>query len=121
MLVRNTVVSIGVFAIGLAILWLLVERFGVPKIPAAAVGFLVSNTTHYALGRSWIYRGTERAMASGYVYFLANSGVGMVVTLVLFAVFMAIGLQYLIARTVTSLFSGLLQFVLNAVFNFRSL
>lgn len=121
MLVRNTVVSIGVFAIGLAVLWLLVERAGVPKVPSAAVSFLVSNTLHYALGRSWIYRGTERPVVSGYTYFLVNSGVGLVVTLVLFAAMVAVGINYLIARTITSLFSGLLQFVLNAVFNFRAL
>jgi hypothetical protein len=50
-----------------------------------------------------------------------NSGVGLVVTLLLFAGFVAVGINYLVARTLTSLFSGLLQFVLNAVFNFRAL
>lgn len=121
MLVRNTVVSVGVFAIGLAVLWLLVDRFGAPKVPSAAVSFLVSNTLHYVLGRSWIYPATERPIFSGYTYFLVNSGVGLVVTLVLFAAMVAIGINYLIARTITSLFSGLLQFVLNAVLNFRAL
>jgi putative flippase GtrA len=121
MLVRNTVVSIGVFAIGLAVLWLLVDRAGAAKIPSAAVSFLVSNTLHYGLGRSWIYRGTERALVSGYTYFLVNSGVGLVVTLLLFAAFVAVGIHYLVARTITSLFSGLLQFALNALFNFRAL
>jgi putative flippase GtrA len=121
MLVRNTVVSIGVFAIGLAVLWALVDRAGAPKIPSAAVSFLVSNTLHYVLGRSWIYRGSERAMMSGYSFFLVNSGVGLIVTLVLFAAMVAVGINYLIARTITSLFSGLLQFLLNAVLNFRTL
>ena len=121
MLVRNTIVSIGVFAIGLAVLWLLVDRGGFPKTPSAGVSFLVSNTLHYVLGRSWIYRGSERAMMSGYSFFLVNSGVGLIVTLVLFAAMVAVGINYLIARTITSLFSGLLQFLLNAVLNFRTL
>jgi len=121
MLARNTVVSIGVFAIGLGVLWLLVDRAGAPKVPSAGASFLVSNTLHYVLGRSWIYRGTERAVVSGYTYFLVNSGVGLVVTLVLFAAMVAVGINYLIARTLVSLVSGLLQFVLNAVFNFRTL
>jgi putative flippase GtrA len=121
MLVRNTIVSIGVFAIGLAALWLLVDRGGFPKIPSAGVSFLVSNTLHYVLGRSWIYGGTDRALMSGYTFFLVNSGVGLVVTLVLFAAMVAVGINYLIARTITSLFSGLLQFVLNALLNFRAL
>jgi putative flippase GtrA len=121
MLARNTVVSIGVFAIGLAVLWLLVDRAGAPKTPSAAVSFLVSNTLHYVLGRSWIYRGTERPVASGFTYFLVNSGVGMVIALVLFAAMVAIGVNYLIVRTVVTLVSGLVQFVLNAMFNFRAL
>ena len=121
LLYRNTVVSIGVFLFGLALLWLLVEEFAVAKIPAAALSFLAANTVHYAFGRAWIYRGTDRPVAAGYAFFIMNGLVGLAVTLALFAGFMALGLNYLVARIVTSLFAGLVLFVLNAVLNFRSL
>ena len=113
--------SIGVFLLGLALLWVLVERFAFPKVPAAGLSFLVSNTIHYVFGRTWIYRGTTRRVVPGYAYFLINGGVGLAVTLVLFAGFLELGLHYILARVVTSLFAGLGLFVLNAVFNFRSL
>ena len=121
LLARNTVVSVGVFLFGLALLWLLVERLGAPAVPAAGLSFLVSHTIHYAFGRTWIFRGTERKVASGYVLFLLNSLVGLAITVSLFALFVGAGLHYLVARVVVSVFAGLALFVLNAVLNFRSL
>ena len=122
LLARNTAVSCLVFAIGLTVLWALVELWGVDKLVAAAVGFLVSNTIHYAFGRAWIYRGTEREVASGYAYFLINAGIGLVITIALFAAFLRwTSIHYLVARVVVSLFAGLAMFLLNATLNFKRL
>lgn len=118
---RNTIVSTGVFLVGLALLWLAVERFGMAKVPAAALSFLAANSIHYVFGRTWIYRGTTRKVASGYGYFLINAVVGVGVTVGLFAAFVELGLHYLLARVVASVFAGLALFVLNATLNFRSL
>ena len=121
LLARNTVVSTFVFLLGLGLLWLMVERRGVAKVPAAGLSFLVSNSIHYHFGRTWIYRGTERKVAAGYAYFLINAVLGLGITVGLFAAFIELGLHYLLARVVASVFAGLALFVLNAVFNFRSL
>jgi len=121
LLFRNTVVSTGVFLLGLGLLWLLVEGVGMAKVPAAALSFLAANTVHYLFGRAWIYRGSDRKVVAGYAYFLVNALVGLGVTLLLFAAFLALGMHYIPARIVTSVFAGLVLFVLNAVLNFRSL
>jgi putative flippase GtrA len=120
MLWRNTVVSCFVFVIGLGVLYALVEYGGVPEVPAGGIGFLVANSLHYALGRSWIFRGSERGVATGYALFLMNAAVGLAVTMGLYALFLAYTpLHYLFARVLVSVFAGLTVFVLNAVFNFR--
>jgi putative flippase GtrA len=120
-LVRNTIVSSLIFAIDIALLWLLVEQGGMDKLLAAAVAFIISNSIHYGFGRWWIFRGTERRRVSGYVYFLANAGVGLVVTLALFAAFLAVlPAYYLVGRVLVSVVSGLTVFTLNAVLNFRT-
>lgn len=120
MLVRNTVVSSFVFVIGLAVLWVLVNRFAVDPVAAAGIGFVVSNTLHYTLGRSWIFPGSDRKIHTGYALFLTNAAVGLVVTMGLFALFLAYTpLHYLVARVIVSVFAGLIVFVLNAVLNFR--
>jgi putative flippase GtrA len=122
MLVRNTVISCLAFAFDLALLWVLVLWAGIGKLPAAAIGFIAANTLHYALGRSWIFRGTERAVASGYLYFLVNAVIGLAVTMALYAAFLRFtSIDYLIARVIVSVFAGLIVFVLNAVLNFRRL
>lgn len=122
MLARNTVVSCGVFAFDLALLWALVEKAGMGKIAAAVVAFIVANSIHYGLGRSWIFRGTDRALAAGYFYFLVNAGIGLVITIGLFAAMIRwTPINYLIARVLVSLVAGLIVFVLNAMLNFRRL
>lgn len=122
MLLRNTVVSSGVFLIGLGVLWALVQQAGMDEVLAAGIGFLVANTLHYLLGRAWIFRGTTRDLRTGYLYFLLNSGVGLTITVVLFAAFLHFtNIHYLAARVIVSVFAGLAVFVLNAVFNFRRL
>ena len=120
MLWRNTVVSCSVFVLGLGVLWALVEYAGVDEVIAAGVGFLVANSLHYLLGRYWIFAGSDRKLASGYVLFLMNSAVGLGVTMALFWVLITFTpMHYLVIRVVVSIFAGLIVFALNAALNFR--
>lgn len=119
-LVRNTIVSCVCFAFDLLLLWAFVEYLGMNKLFAAAIAFLIATSLHYAFARGWIFKGTEQALGRGYAWFLVNAGVGLVLTIALFWAFMAIGFHYLVARVIASVFAGLTVFLLNAVFNFRS-
>jgi putative flippase GtrA len=122
LLARNTAVSILVFLLGLGLLWVLVEYYEVAEVPAAAAGFILANTLHYVLGRTWIYRGTERRVVPGYAYFLINGLVGLAITLALFDAFLRFtAIHYVVARILVSVFAGLAMFLLNATLNFRRL
>ena len=122
MLARNTVVSCGVFAFDLALLWVFVAWYGMDKVAAAAAAFIAANSLHYVLGRTWIFRGTDRHVATGYLYFLVNAGIGLAITLILFAALIRwTPINYLVARTLVSVVAGLAVFLLNAVLNFRRL
>ena len=119
MLWRNTVVSCAVFMLSLLILWSL-ARAGMNEIMAAGIGFLVANSMHYFLGRSWIFKGTTRRRSTGYAYFLVNALVGLTITLTLYAALLEFtSLDFLTARVIVSLFAGLIVFALNAVLNFK--
>lgn len=121
MLARNTVVSCLAFGFDLVLLWLLV-RASMGKLEAAAIGFVAANTLHYVLGRSWIFRGTDRAVGAGYLYFLINAIIGLGVTILLYAAFLRYTpMNYIVARIVVSVFAGLAVFLLNAILNFRRL
>lgn len=120
MLVRNTIVSTSVFLLGLWLLWFLVSWCKVDEVLASGIGFVTANTLHYALGRVWIFAGSSRAMTTGFAFFLANSALGLGVTVGLFALLVNYtSMHYLIARIVVSIFAGLAMFVLNAALNFR--
>ena len=122
MLWRNTVSSTAAFLVGLGVLWLMVDQLGLDEYLATAASFIVTSALHYALGRAWIFAGTTRTVGAGYLFFLANAGMGLALTLALFALFFEIaGMHYLVARIVASVFAGLAMFVSNAVLNFRSL
>ena len=122
MLARNTAVSCLAFAFDLALLWGLVRLSGWGKLEAAALGFVAANTLHYLLGRSWIFRGTERGVAAGYLYFLINSGIGLIVTMTLYAAALRFTpIDYIVARILVSVVAGLVVFLLNAMLNFRRL
>ena len=120
MLVRNTVVSTGVFLLGLVALWLMVEELNADPTLATGISFLMANSIHYVLGRTWIFAGTDRAVASGYAIFLANALVGLAVTVGLFWLLTTYTpMHYLGARVLVSVFAGLAMFALNATINFR--
>lgn len=120
MLARNTIVSCFVFLIGLAVLWALVNLAGVDEVIAAGIGFVTANSLHYVLGRSWIFRGSDRGIRTGYVLFLINAGVGLAVTMGLYAAMLQFtSINYLVSRAIVSVFAGLIVFTLNAALNFR--
>jgi hypothetical protein len=83
---------------------------------------VAATTVHYVFGRTWIFRGTKRGVASGYGYFLINAAVGLAITVVLFAALLRwTPINYLIGRTLVSVVAGLAVFLLNAILNFRRL
>jgi putative flippase GtrA len=119
---KNTIASAFVFGVDIALLWLLVEFVDLSYLPAAALAFLVAMSIHYVISRLWIFTESDRGIASGYFYFLINTGVGLVVTLATFwALINLLDFHYLLARVGASIVAGILVFVLNGVFNFKEI
>lgn len=120
MLVRNTVVGCGTFLFGLALMAAMVEWANSDQTIAAGVSFLVATSIHYVFGRIWIFAGSDRAIISGYAYFLINAGVGLVATMALFEWLSdLLPTHYIVSRVIASVFAGLAMFLSNAVLNFR--
>jgi putative flippase GtrA len=119
---RNTVASTFTFLLDLLILWSLVEFAGLPHVPAAIIAFVVPMIVFYVLSREWVFPGTERGVAMGFVYFAVNIGIGFVVMLgVFWALLELTDIHYLIARVVASVVYGIVLFLLNGIFNFKQL
>jgi putative flippase GtrA len=122
LLARNTAVSSVALVFGLAVLWGLVEVLGSDQVLAAGVSFLAATSLHYIVGREWIFGGTARGVAAGYGYFVIIAGVGLVLTVLMFAAIIRwTPLNYLVARILVSLVAGVAMFALNALLNFKRL
>lgn len=120
--VRNTATSFIAFGIDMALLWVLVQYGGMNQTIAASIGFLVGISVQYVLARQFVFTQSDRGMKRGYVYFLANALVGLVVTIGLFTLLLQItGLHYMVSRALASVAAGVVVFVLNAVFNFKEI
>jgi putative flippase GtrA len=119
---RNTIASIGSFLLDLAILVALVELAGFPRVPAAAVAFVIPLIVFYFLQREWVFPGTDRGVAEGFVYFLIIMGIGFVAMLAVFWTLLEVtDLHYVLARILASFVYGIIVFVLNGIFNFKQL
>ncbi|HUG46725.1 MAG TPA: GtrA family protein [Sphingomicrobium sp.] len=122
MLGRNTIASIFSFLLDLAILVSLVEFAGFPRVPAAAVAFVIPMITFYFLQREWVFPDTSRGVASGFVYFVIIMGIGFVSMLAVFWTLLEVtSLHYVLARILASFVYGIIVFVLNGMLNFKQL
>jgi putative flippase GtrA len=119
---RNTVASIITFSLDLAILWSLVELVGIPHVIAAVAAFIVPMILFYILERQWVFPGTNRNVATGFLYFMINVGIGFAAMLATFwALLEFTPLHYLLARVLASVVNGIVIFLLNGLFNFKQL
>jgi putative flippase GtrA len=120
LLFRDALASSFAFVLGLCLMWALVELLGVDELMAAGASFVAANALHYVFAQAWIYHGTRRSWGEGYGYFLLNAGGGLALTMMFFAACMRwTSMHYLVARTVVSVFAGLMMFALNATLNFK--
>jgi putative flippase GtrA len=119
---KNAAASTVSFLFDLLLIWIMIEQTDVNRTLAVAIGFMLANALHYLFARAWVFRGTSRGFASGYVYFLTNALFGLVIILAAFALLAeALGVPYMLARVIASLCAGTVVFVLNATMNFRRL
>ena len=119
---RNTAVSVIPFSIDMALLWAFIAFAIMPLRPAAIVAFLIATAPHYVLCRMWVFTGSARAVASGYIYFTINAVIGLAMTMLIFTWLAdGAGLDIVVARVLASVAAGITVFLLNAVLNFESL
>jgi putative flippase GtrA len=119
---RNTVASIIVFAFDILLLWGLVALLDVAYVPAAVIAYAIAMSLFYVIARKWVFPDSDQSVARGFVYFLVNVGIGFLVMLAVYwSLIHFVELHYLIARLAASAVSGIVIFLLNAVFNFKEL
>lgn len=108
------------FAFDLLLIWLMTEFLGVPYWLSTALGFVIAVSINYFVSRHFVFRGTQRGIHVGYVFFLLFAGGGALFISGAVALLVTLfGLHYLIARILIACVVGMGNYLFNLHVNFR--
>jgi dolichyl-phosphate beta-glucosyltransferase len=112
--------ALGTF-LDLATVYFLVEFFALNPLYAAVAGFLLAVINNFILNKSWTFKNTSTNYRKLWIKFLLVSLGGLVITLGLMAFLIEIlGVYYLLAKAMTSIFVLLWNFFANKYWTFRT-
>lgn len=117
---KYTLVGGSTFLFDLLLIWLMTELLGVPYWLSTALGFLIAVSLNYAISRRFVFRGTQRRVHHGYLYFIlvATGGAAFIAGAVAFLV-ATLALHYLTARVLVACAVGICNYLFNLHVNFR--
>lgn len=116
--------AIGVPSVGfeLLITFMCLEYFATTKFMAIAIAFGIAFSLSYFLMRHFAFFGTKRKLGRGYIYFLGIALVGgFLVSFSSVFISYIFNISIFMARPIVGCISGLLNFTINGVFNFKVL
>ena len=83
-------------------------------------GFLVAVSVNYFLSRRWVFKGSQRRLAGGYLYFLKTALVGALATGFLMWLFCTTTHgPYLLIRIIIAAIIGTVNYLIHLYLNFR--
>ena len=117
---RYTLVGGGTFGFDLLLLYVVTEYLGVPYYVATAGAFLVAVSINYFISRRFVFKGTQRSLHGGYLYFITLALAGAAITTAGVALLVTyVGLYYMVARVLVAFIVGTINYLSNLFFNFR--
>ena len=117
---RNTLVGASTFALDLGLLALATNVFHIPYYISTPIAFLLAMSLNYFIGRRFVFRGTERKVHTGYLYFVLIAGGGAIVITALVAGLVTyLHFEYLLARVLVAIVIGVINYLLNLYVNFK--
>ena len=117
---RYTVIGFSTFLFDLSLLWVQAEVFRIYYLCAVAFSFLIAVSLNYFLSRRWVFKGSQRKVALGYLYFLKTALAGLMITVFLMWAFTtATHGPYLIIRIIVAGIVGTGNYLANLYLNFK--
>jgi putative flippase GtrA len=117
---RYAAVGGSTFLFDLSLLWIQIEKFQVYYLYAAVSSFLIAVSVNYFLSRRWVFKGSQRRLATGYLYFLKTAAAGALATGFLMWLFCtATHGPYLLIRIIIAAIIGMGNYLIHLYLNFR--
>lgn len=87
---------------------------------ATGLAFVTAVSINYLVSRKFVFSKTTRKMSHGYYGFLFISGIGLLLVIILMALFVEVfAMDYLLSRILTAGFVGMWNYLMNLYFNFK--
>jgi dolichol-phosphate mannosyltransferase len=118
-LLKFCVVGAAGYVVNLAVYAVLVKGAGVHYIPAAICSFLVAVTNNYTWNRLWTFRAERGHYAYQGMRFLVVSTLALGANLVVLQLFVALGLDKVVAQAIAIALVTPLNFAGNKLWSFR--
>ena len=117
---KYALVGWSTFAFDLLLIWIMTELLSIPYWFSTALGFAIAVSINYFVSRRFVFKGTERAIHHGYVFFIlfAFGGAAFIAGAVTLLVTL-FGLYYLLARVLVAGVVGMGNYLFNLHFNFK--
>ena len=118
--IKYASISMSVFAFDLALIFLLVEKFGIVYYISTSIAFLIATSTNYYLHKKITFKGSNSSIQKEYAFFMtfAIVGAGLLPSLMYFGVDI-LGYNYLGFRTFLAILIGLFNYTLNTLHTFE--
>ncbi len=108
------------FTLDLIFLYAFTDILGFEVVLSAAVAFLIATSLNYLFCRYYVFQGTARSFAAGYIGFILIALGGLCIVSGLMHLFVNIlAWHYLASRVLVAAFTGLWNYLLNLYVNFR--
>ena len=118
--IRYSTVGVSTFLFDLLLLGIFIDILSINYLVATGVAFLCAVSVNYAISRVWVFRGTERTLGRGYIYFIQIALLGAGVTVgVMWFITTFTALHYMLARIAVAGVVGMWNYTMNLFVNFR--
>lgn len=117
---KYSAVGVSTFIFDLLLLFFLTDYVGINYVVAAGGAFVVAVSINYMVSRTYVFKGTERSLHSGYGYFLAIAGIGLLFVMgSMYVLVEVLALHYLLSRVCIAAITGMFNYLTNLYFNFK--
>lgn len=117
---RYFVVGASTLSFDLLLIYLATEFLHIPYYVSTFGAFLIAVSINYFISRRHVFRGTERKIHYGYVYFIGVALLGSLITTGLTTLLVTYAhLYYLLARLLVAGIVGIGNYLFNLHINFR--
>lgn len=117
---RYSIIGVSTFLLDLLLLWIFTEVLGFSYLVVVPTAFFFVASLNYFISRHKVFKGTERGVKEGYLYFFLIILSGSLV--MVFLMYFMVDILYIdvfISRVIVAGFVGVYNFSMNDKFNFK--